>query len=440
MNLPGFELLERIGAGGMGEVYRARQVSLERDVAVKLLSYNKFENRQEALERFQREAKVLAKLSHPNVVPIIDMVQFEDQAYLVMEYVEGQNLRSVMRRGEPLALKHAFQYLEPIAKALEYIHGQSILHRDLKPENVLLGDKSVVKIADFGLASLARDVGRITNEKDSCGSLDYMAPEQRHHLEVDQRADVYSFAVMTYEMLSGELPLGVFEPLSEHNPDMPVELDRVLEKGLKRDPDERFGSVEEYYRELRAASGLREAPDSSRGNRTLLIVLGVLALAALAGVLPFVWPSAPDPNRLRVRLNELLPKNDNGMTDANNDNDDWLELYNPTDQETRLGGLYLTDDEQEAKKWMIPRGVVIPPKGFLVIWCDNEPSEGELHARFKLSAAGESIFLYDVDGATLIDTVQYWGMDGDQSYGRDPSNTDNWMIMLAPTPGRANKL
>jgi serine/threonine protein kinase len=284
----GFEITRRIGAGGMGEVYLATQVSLDRPVAIKFLSAGDPSQAEERASRFDREARVLAHLSHPNIVSIIDRGQCSGVPHLVMEWVEGQTLRDLLSPGQPMAPVMALPTLKAIASALSYIHSQGILHRDLRPENVLI-DGSRVKVADFGLAAFLPDLRKRSSSSGGSGSVDYMAPEQRHGLEVDQRADVFSLAVVAYEMLTGELPLGVFEPPSELVPSLSHAVDRVFESALRRDPDERLLTIDVFIAQLQAALG-----DGTRGSgaprRRALISAALVAAVGICGALFLTGP------------------------------------------------------------------------------------------------------------------------------------------------------
>src|ERR1051326_5676274 len=213
---PQLEILLLLGAGGMGAVYKARQPALDRFVALKILPAAKaggvnFE------ERFNREARALARLSHPNIVTVHEFGQAGGLHYFLMEYVDGAKLRQLERAGR-LAPREALQLIPQICDALQYAHDEGVVHRDIKPENVLVDRKGRVKIADFGLAKiLGHDAEslRLTAEGQVMGTPHYMAPEQvERPLTVDHRADIYSLGVVLYEMLTGDLPLGKFSPPS----------------------------------------------------------------------------------------------------------------------------------------------------------------------------------------------------------------------------------
>lgn len=244
--IPGYQLLEKIGEGGKGEVFRARQVNLDLPVAVKFLY--PIPSPQLAAD-FQREADLMGSLSHPNVVAIYSCGKVEDRFYLVMEHVAGAPLRSLMRPGEAWPAAKALPILGKIADALTYMHSRDILHLDLKPENVICGER-VVKITDFGLALSRVDAWTLSELGLVQASLDYCSPEQRYGLPVDQRSDLFSLATISYELLTGQLPARVYIPVTQRNPDLPGALDAVLRRGLARDPDDRYPVVELFRGDL----------------------------------------------------------------------------------------------------------------------------------------------------------------------------------------------
>jgi hypothetical protein len=263
---PQLEILELIGRGGMGAVYKARQPGLDRLVALKILPPRTGSDPGFA-ERFTREARALAKLSHPNIVGVYDFGQVSSAGvplaitagvppasrtgapqtitnlhYFLMEYVDGSNLRQVEQAGK-LTPPQALQIIPQICEALQYAHEEGIVHRDTKPENVLLDKKGRVKIADFGLAKiLGREPQdfRLTGAGQVMGTPNYMAPEQVEHPQaVDHRADIYSLGVVFYEMLTGELPLGRFAPPSR-KVQVDVRLDEVVMHALEKEPERRY--------------------------------------------------------------------------------------------------------------------------------------------------------------------------------------------------------
>jgi tRNA A-37 threonylcarbamoyl transferase component Bud32 len=247
------EVLDLLGQGGMGAVYKARQLKLDRTVAVKVLP-PEWGRDPAFAERFAREARALARLNHSNIVGVHDFGEAGGFYYLVMEYVDGVNLRQLLMTGR-LKPQQALQIIAQVCDALEYAHQEGVVHRDIKPENILLDRRGRVKIADFGLAKLvgpARVNYTLTGSRQVMGTLDYMAPEQRTTpQEVDHRADIYSLGVMFYEMLTGELPLGRFAPPSEKAP-VDGRIDEVIFRALERQPDRRYQRVSALKAEVEA--------------------------------------------------------------------------------------------------------------------------------------------------------------------------------------------
>src|SRR5436190_5665762 len=258
--LPAYEVESLIARGGMGAVYKARQRQLNRSVALKLLPVEV--SLDEAFsERFRREAQTLARLDHPNIVRIFDFGETtEGHLFYAMEFVEGEDLQQRQRRGliDPGV---AFAALQQVCAALECAHGQGIVHRDIKPANVLITGDGRVKLADFGLAVPAEPApaDRLTQAGSTLGTIEYAAPEQLNRstetaarLPIDHRADIYSVGVMAYELLTGELPRGVFPPPSETGGPDP-RYDEVVMRALQQNPANRWQSVREFREALTQA-------------------------------------------------------------------------------------------------------------------------------------------------------------------------------------------
>jgi len=243
---PQLEILNLIGAGGMGAVFKARQPKLERFVALKVLPEELAVDPAFA-ERFGREARTLARLNHPNIVTVYDFGQSGGLFYLLMEFVDGVNLRQAMQTGH-FTPQQALTLVPKVCEALQFAHDEGILHRDIKPENILLDSKGRVKIADFGIAKLVgepRPITKLTATGAAIGTPNYMAPEQIEHPEdVDQRADIYSLGVVFYEMLTGELPIGRFAPPSEKTLVDP-RVDAVVFRALEREREKRYSNAGE---------------------------------------------------------------------------------------------------------------------------------------------------------------------------------------------------
>ena len=238
---PQLEILELLGKGGMGAVYKARQLDLDRLVAVKILP-PEIGSDPAFAHRFAREARTLAKLSHQNIVSVYDFGKVDGQYYFMMEYVDGANLRHLMEsnRIQPEA---ALAIVPQLCEALQFAHQQGVVHRDIKPENILVDKQGQVKIADFGLVKLLdkdTEEHRLTGTRQAMGTLHYMAPEQMQGASsVDNRADIYSLGVVFYEMLTGQLPIGRFAPPSKRV-QVDVRLDEVVLRALESEPEQRY--------------------------------------------------------------------------------------------------------------------------------------------------------------------------------------------------------
>jgi len=238
---PNLEIQHLIGYGGMGAVYQARQISLDRNVALKILS-PRLSQDQAFAQRFMREAKTLARLAHPNIVMVFEFGQTAQMHYLLMEYVDGINLRDAIVEGK-LTASEALAIVPQICDALQYAHDEGVVHRDIKPENILIDKKGRVKIADFGLAKLLQpnaDDYPLTGTQQVLGTLNYMAPEQiEGRANIDHRADIYSLGVVFYELLTGELPIGRFAVPSEKGK-CDSKLDDIVLRTLEKEPDRRY--------------------------------------------------------------------------------------------------------------------------------------------------------------------------------------------------------
>lgn len=260
-----FEVLEKIGQGGMAAVYRGRQISLDRTVAIKVLS-GALVDVAEVRERFEQEAKIIARLTHPNIVQVHEICEIEDEdagLCIVMEYIDGRSLQEILQEQRPLAIERAMAIAEQIAAGLAYAHTQGVIHRDVKPQNVMLMSDDLVKIMDFGIARLGGSAIR-TMTGSTMGTPEYMSPEQAGGKPVDHRSDIYSLAVVLYVMMAGELPFTGESPVAiglkhiqeaprpprEINPAIPDTVEAIILKGMAKKPAARFDNAEELRRML----------------------------------------------------------------------------------------------------------------------------------------------------------------------------------------------
>ena len=252
---PQYEVLSLLGRGGMGAVYKARQIELDRFVAIKLLPLEISVDHDFA-ERFRREARAMARLDHPNIIGVHDFgATSEGHLYFVMAFIEGANLDEMIH-GPGLAPVQSLEIVDGVCDALEYAHAKGIVHRDIKPANVMVNVDGRVKVADFGLARLidagAEQFGN-TVTGTVMGTADYMAPEQSHGMHVDHRADIYSLGVMLYEMLCREVPHGMFDPPSTRVAGVNSRVDQVVARAMQQQPQRRYQSTTEMKTDVAAA-------------------------------------------------------------------------------------------------------------------------------------------------------------------------------------------
>jgi serine/threonine protein kinase/Flp pilus assembly protein TadD len=271
-----YKILEKLGEGGMGVVYKAQDTKLDRLVALKFLPHHLTASEADQA-RFIQEAKAAALLNHPNVCTIYDIKEEEEKQFIVMEYVDGKTLRRIIQSqvpNLPSAIQHAIQ----VGEALHEAHANGIVHRDIKCENIMINSKNQIKVMDFGLAKLKGSL-KLTKASSTVGTLAYMAPEQIQGGEVDARSDIFSFGVVLFEMLTGKLPFrgehdaAVMysilneepESLQQYLADPPPEISHIISKALEKNPDDRYQSVADMTVDLR-----RLKRDSSRVSRTVV--------------------------------------------------------------------------------------------------------------------------------------------------------------------------
>ncbi|GIP57997.1 Stk1 family PASTA domain-containing Ser/Thr kinase [Paenibacillus woosongensis] len=257
-----YQIIERIGGGGMALVYKAHDVLLNRNVAIKVLR-QQFVNDEEFIRRFRREAQSAASLSHPNVVSVYDVGQEDDIHYIVMEYVEGQNLNEIIKERAPLQVDEAIRIASQIADALDHAHHNQIIHRDIKPHNILIGRNGRVKVTDFGIARAVTST-TITQTGSVVGSVHYFSPEHAKGVATGEKSDLYSLGIVLYQMLTGRLPFLGESPISvalkhlqEHfeeprsvNPMIPQSVENIILKSMRKNPGERYQSAKEMLVDL----------------------------------------------------------------------------------------------------------------------------------------------------------------------------------------------
>ena len=275
-----YEVEKLVGSGGMSNVFRAHDRMLERTVALKIL-HEQYTRDADYVERFRREARSVAQLTHPNIVTVIDRGEQDGRQFIVFEYVEGDNLKDLVNRG-PLPVRDAIQLALQVARALAFAHVRGLVHRDVKPQNVLLNDDGQAKVTDFGIAR-SLDVDGVTQTGTVLGTSDYIAPEQARGQKVNPKTDIYSLGVVLYELLTGQVPFAgdnfvavamrhVNEPapsVLERRSDVPVRLDLVIQRAMAKDPADRFESMAELVTELEAC--LAEVDGGSDEGATMIV-------------------------------------------------------------------------------------------------------------------------------------------------------------------------
>ncbi len=325
-----YRLVACIGSGGMAIVYKGMDMLLERRVAVKVLR-QRFASDPEFLERFQREARAAANLDHPNIVTVFDVGKDEDRHYIVMEYVDGPDLKTIIRQQGRLSVDEALDIATQVAAGVGHAHRAGIIHRDIKPQNVLLTRGGRAKVVDFGIARALSESG-LTDADTVWGSPIYFAPEQAAGDPPTPASDVYSIGVLMYEMLAGTPPFQADNPtalamkhlreepppLTLHNPQVPARLEWIVRKVLSKEPSARYRTaeqlahvLEDYQLQVEQPTGWQPAVTSpsmadsahqrssggepvsaqtaGSGSEALAWVLGVIALVAVVGLIPLWW-------------------------------------------------------------------------------------------------------------------------------------------------------
>lgn len=273
-NLGPYRVIEPLGQGGMATVYKAYHAALDRYVAIKVL-HPAFKEDPNFLARFNREARIVAKLDHPNIVPIYDFDEERGMPYLVMRYIDGKTLKTILREGA-MPVGRALSIIRPVAEGLAYAHEQGILHRDIKPSNIIIASDQHIFLTDFGLARIAQASDSTISQDMLIGTPQYISPEQARGVPATERSDIYSLGVVLFEMLTGRVPFSadtpyaiihdhIYSPLplpTSINPGLPKDVERVLLKALAKDPAARYANAIELLNALYQAAGI-PAPTGS---------------------------------------------------------------------------------------------------------------------------------------------------------------------------------
>jgi serine/threonine-protein kinase len=425
-----YEILAPLGAGGMGEVYRARDLRLERDVAIKVLPQHLSKD-SNALSRFEREAKALAALSHSNILSIHDFGTEDGIAFAVMELLKGETLREYLQRSK-LSLKSTVEISTEISEGLAAAHSQGIIHRDLKPENIFLASDSSVKILDFGLARYEKNLNkeearfastesRLTEAGTVMGTVPYMSPEQVRGEKVDPRTDIFSLGLVMYEMLSGHRaftgrsPADLVAAILKEDPptplrttadeEVPTNLQNTVLRCLRKNPEERFQTAQELASTLKNLSSIPVEPVAFGPSVTrsiqipLRIFAGILILVLVVALSWFFLRSKP------IHSLAVLP-----FTNANPDPDPNLEYLNDGITESIINNLSLLPQVR-----IMARGTVFTYKRKEV---DPRKAGKELNVEAVVTGRifyqGNTLVI-NADMVRVSDGTQLWGEQFNQT-------------------------
>jgi tRNA A-37 threonylcarbamoyl transferase component Bud32/dienelactone hydrolase len=376
-----FKIIEVIGRGGMGIVYKAEDLKLKRHVSLKFLPPELMRD-EEAKERFALEAQAAAALSHPNICTIHEIVEQNGKSFIVMEYIEGQSLSKLIKKGPP-ELVEALEIAIQIAEGLEEAHKKSIVHRDIKSANIMVTDKGQAKIMDFGLAKVKGGT-LLTREGTTLGTVAYMSPEQARGEEVDHRSDIWSLGVVLYELFSGKLPfMGDREasilysvvheeakPVTVWNPDIPKELQQIIDGALKKKPEARYQSAPDLLKDLQKYKDSLKAEElgafSIRSilrkiRKPIIAVPALLIIAAIA--IAAIWFFTRQA-KIQWARNEAIPEIQRIMDESVAEAKKWGKIIHAFELAIEAKK-YIPDDEKLAQLWercsQTPKVETTPP-------------------------------------------------------------------------------
>jgi serine/threonine protein kinase len=417
-----YEILEEIGRGGMGEVYLARDLDLERHVAIKFLPKDLTRDI-ENVDRFKREARAAATLNHPNIITIYEIGVSEGEYFIVMEYVKGMTLRDKLRQEPKLIFTDIIAIIEQLCQGLEKAHEAGIIHRDIKPENIFINEEGRVKILDFGLAKL-RGSKNLTKDLSTLGTIKYISPEQARGEETNAQSDIWSTGIILYEMLSGDVPFkGDYEqaiiygilnenpqPLDELRADIPTEMTSIVDKSLRKNPENRYQLISQLTSDLDLIQTIKKSPSEPSGLSKLFplkyIYWSVAILVALVVAMILSMSETGDNlDQIILQITPLMEKGDydavyDHVVNSGNEIDDIVnsELFDPF-----VG--YISIDSRPQNTIISLSRVRYKPK--LHLDSESSPGEtplvnhrliaGEYHLRLNFSDANSRSFIIEVD-------------------------------------------
>jgi serine/threonine protein kinase/Flp pilus assembly protein TadD len=364
-----YKIIDKIGEGGMGVVYKALDTRLDRTVALKFLPPRLLSDA-DARARFEHEAKSASALNHPNITTIYEIDEVEGRAFIAMEFIDGRSLKDVLR-DKPLELNDILDIAMQMAEGLGAAHEQDVIHRDVKPDNIMVTPRGRVKVMDFGLAKL-RGVTRLTKTGTTLGTLRYMSPEQAEGKELDRRSDLFSFGVILYEMITGRLPFkgdneaavihsiisDTPEPLARYKADVPDGMERIVTKALAKDRDERYQDADDLLADLRREKRVSERIESfhsgveteaSRPRNRLLRLVALAALAAVIAIVYFVF----EPFRVEVGPKKEATAEENSLAIMYFEN-----VPDPADSDRlaqMITSLLITDLSESQRMYVVSR-------------------------------------------------------------------------------------
>lgn len=412
-----YNILERLGEGGMGVVYLAEDTKLERKVAIKFLPGHISANSEE-IERFKIEAKAAAILNHPNICNIHTIEEENDCHFIVMEYVDGINLSEKIKNAK-LKINDAISYAVQMGEALQEAHANGIIHRDIKPDNIMINSKNQVKVMDFGLAKIKGSI-KLTKTSSTVGTLAYMSPEQIQNGEIDARSDIFSFGIVLFEMLTGYLPFkGNYdaslmytilneepEPLQKYLPDANSELIHIINKALEKDPGERYQTIKEMIIDLRRIKKLSNrvfqvSSKKNTGYYAFIVAATVCIILAVAAYFFFYNSNQEENNFSLMKITRFTSYNG--------------EEYFPT----------------------------LSPDGKYVAFSWNGPNQDNFDVYVKLVSGGNPVRL---TSNSLVDSRPEWSPDGNliafvRGFGNLPVvKARNEIYIIPALGGREQKI